>query len=232
MYINQDQLDISEKEDPKGHLKNITISALKNMENTISSGRALTLYQSLDTLDYIGEYAEHLGIENSLHNNHNITTGNEVAKILQNFYIKELRKVKTRRFIHISAKYEFSNEEYKTIQEKINTLRSDIQDSKIFGDEHKERLLNKLEELQKNLHQKMESVDKSLGIISSIGVTLGKFGKDVKPLFDRFNETFKLIHKVEERGDNVPPLDNQVGYEGIVETELIEESSEVNKTDI
>lgn len=224
MYINTELLH-SEYEDSNVHLKKMLQSGLTNM-SSLSARNKLDLFRSLDTLKCINDFCSLHEIEGIDILGKDLTQPSTVLTLLRKYYTESVFNSPSNSFSHhfSKSKYEFTEDEYQNIQDAINELRKNIQQTKIFGDDHQGRLLKKLEALQKELHQKMNSLDKVLGQITSIGITLGKFGKDTKPMFDRFNETFKIVNKVEERGDDVTPIDNQIGYEEMLEIELIEET--------
>ena len=72
--------------------------------------------------------------------------------------------------------YEFTEDEVDKIQTTINELRYLISASDLFEDEHKQRLLRRLERLQSELHKKVSDLDRFWGLAGDLGVALGKFG--------------------------------------------------------
>jgi hypothetical protein len=100
--------------------------------------------------------------------------------------------------------YQFSDGDIKRIQELLNELRDTITKSKLFDAKHKQRILNKLEGLQSELHKKMTSLDKLWGLIGEAGVALGKFGKDAKPLVDRIREIAQITWRTQARAEELP----------------------------
>ncbi|XXJ21234.1 hypothetical protein ACR42D_17190 [Desulfovibrio caledoniensis] len=100
--------------------------------------------------------------------------------------------------------YEFSDGDLSRIQDLISTLRSDINSSTLFTEEHRRRLLLKLEKLQTELHKKMSSLDRFWGIFSETGVMLGKFGNDAKPFVDRIREIAEIGWRSQARAEELP----------------------------
>lgn len=100
--------------------------------------------------------------------------------------------------------YEFSQGDLDRIQELLGQLREQIRDSDMFTEEHRRRLLLKLEKLQAELHKKMSSLDRLWGITGELGVVLGKFGNDAKPLVDRFKEIMQITWRTQSRAEDMP----------------------------
>lgn len=116
----------------------------------------------------------------------------------------EIAREKYRIKFDAEFSYQFSDVDLNRIQELINQLRENIRDSKIFDENHRERLLNKLEKLQKELHKKMSSLDKLWGLIGDAGIVFGKFGNDVKPLVDRILEIANIAWQTQARSEELP----------------------------
>jgi hypothetical protein len=100
--------------------------------------------------------------------------------------------------------YRFSDGDITRIQELLNELRDMISHSSNFDAKHKERLLLRLENLQKEMHKKMSSLDKFWGLVGDAGVVLGKFGRDAKPFVDRISEITKIIWRIQARAEELP----------------------------
>ena len=100
--------------------------------------------------------------------------------------------------------YEFSDGDLARIQTLVNELRNLLMKSEVFEAEHKERVLNKLESLQSEIHKKVPSLDKFWGLIGEAGVALGKFGKDAKPFVDRIREIAQIVWRTQARAEELP----------------------------
>jgi len=85
-----------------------------------------------------------------------------IFKILENEKNKNLIKNAQVRFsskFGNSFSYEFSENDFKEIQICINDLRGLISKSKLIEENHKQRLLKRLERLQSELHKRMSDLD-------------------------------------------------------------------------
>lgn len=100
--------------------------------------------------------------------------------------------------------YEFTDGDLKRIQQLINELREQISDSKLFEEDHRRRLLRRLESLQSEIHKKMSDVDKIWGLVGDAGIAIGKFGKDAKPFVDRIKELSQIAWKTQARAEELP----------------------------
>ncbi len=125
-----------------------------------------------------------------------------VAEISKNKYASQAAHFKT--LLGAAFVYEFTQGDLDRIQELLGQLRMQIRDSDLFTDEHRRRLLLKLEKLQAELHKKMSSLDRLWGITGELGVVLGKFGEDAKPLVDRFKEIMQITWRTQSRAEDMP----------------------------
>jgi hypothetical protein len=100
--------------------------------------------------------------------------------------------------------YEFSEGDLARVQSLINDLRERISNSKLFQDDHRTRLLKRLERLQFELHKKVSDLDRFWGLIGDAGVVLRKFGEDAKPIFDRIRELTWIIWLTQTRAEGLP----------------------------
>ena len=100
--------------------------------------------------------------------------------------------------------YEFLETDYKRLQELIDELRTLTSESKQIDRDHKRRLLKRIEKLQQELHRKMSNLDVFWGLFGDVGVALGKFGADIKPLTDRACEILKIVTRTQARAIGLP----------------------------
>lgn len=100
--------------------------------------------------------------------------------------------------------YKFTDGDLTTIQSLINELRNLITESELFNSKHKERLLNRLELLQKELHKTMSSLDKFWGLIGEAGIVLGKFGQDAKPFVDIIKTIADIVWRTQVSSEELP----------------------------
>ena len=69
--------------------------------------------------------------------------------------------------------YTFTDGDLSRIQTLINELRDLIYKSELFEEKHKQRILEKLENLQKEIHKKMTSLAIFWDLLGDAGVALG-----------------------------------------------------------
>ena len=100
--------------------------------------------------------------------------------------------------------YEFTDGDLKRIQQIINELRDQIVESDLFEEDHRRRLLRRLEALQSEIHKKMSDVDRIWGLVGDAGIAIGKFGKDSKPFVDRILELSQIAWKTQARAEELP----------------------------
>ena len=100
--------------------------------------------------------------------------------------------------------YEFSDGDISRIQTLVNELRENISSSEVVEEEHKRRLLSRLEKLQSELHKKMPDLDRFWGLVGEAGIVFGKFGKDSKPLVDRIREIADIVWRTQSRAEELP----------------------------
>jgi hypothetical protein len=100
--------------------------------------------------------------------------------------------------------YEFTDGDLKRIQQIINELRDKISESSLFEEDHRRRLLRRLESLQSEVHKKMSDIDRIWGLVGDAGVAIGKFGKDAKPFVDRIKELSQIAWKTQARAEQLP----------------------------
>lgn len=119
---------------------------------------------------------------------------------------RHLASIKERALLSLSKgfSYEFTQGDLDRIQALINETRDWLTASDIFTAEHKDRILKRLESLQRELHKKMSSLDKFWALMGDAGVALGKFGVDAKPLVDRIGEILKIAGTSQSRAEELP----------------------------
>lgn len=116
----------------------------------------------------------------------------EISKLLHTEYLEQQTRKYSDKFKSISA-YVFSDDDFSSIQKLINEMRDLITSSETITENHKRRLLERLERMQRELHKTTSDLDRFWGFIGESGVAFGKFGNDIKPLVDRINELAKIV---------------------------------------
>lgn len=82
-----------------------------------------------------------------------------------------------------------------------------INNAKGLEDDHKRRLLKRLEKLQSELHKRISDLDRFWGLIGDAGVMLRKLGNDAKPIVDRITELANIIWRAQSRAEGLPEAD-------------------------
>jgi len=103
---------------------------------------------------------------------------------------------KTEEYISLFSKlavYEFSEADFKRVHDLVNELRDLIRDSSLITDEHKRRLLRKLEAMRGELYQKTSDIDRFWGFIGEAGIAMRKFGADLGPISERVLELGGIV---------------------------------------
>lgn len=100
--------------------------------------------------------------------------------------------------------YEFSQGDLDRIQHLVNDLRKLIADSEALHEEHRGRLLKRLEKMQSELHKKVSDLDRFWGLIGDAGVVVGKLGTDAKPIVDRIKEIADIVWQTQARTEELP----------------------------
>jgi len=212
MYIKDEFLH-SNFDDPRLHLKDMLKTTLEDMQASYQDHPDdLSYYDSVDTLNAVAEFADSYDISNEMLHKGNRNTAKQILDILNRYYLDVVTKEVSSQYKNIFARkiYSFSDEEYSSIQDHINNLRTKLQNSKDFDSNHKERLLKKLEELQKELHKKMSSFDKFLGGFLSVAHTLGLSAKEAKPFTDDVKDILDITLNAKSRGENLPENTKQI----------------------
>lgn len=102
--------------------------------------------------------------------------------------------------------YEFSDDDFKKVQTLLNNLRDLLTKSKDFEEDHRTRLLKKLEALQSELHKKMSNFDKFWGFFIDSGIALTKFWENAKPFRDDIKEIVEIVSRTQAKAENVQKL--------------------------
>ena len=105
-------------------------------------------------------------------------------------------ETKTEEYMALFAKaqvYEFSEAEFKRVHDLANELRELIRGSSLIGEDHRRRLLRRLEAMQAELRKKTNDIDRFWGFLGEAAITMRKFGEDLQPVSDRVLELGRII---------------------------------------
>ena len=100
--------------------------------------------------------------------------------------------------------YEFSDGDLQRIQTLINELRELISQTNDLGEDHKVRVLKRLEKLQSELHKRVSDLDKFWGLLVEGSIVLKKVGENAKPIVDRIREIADIVWRVQARAAELP----------------------------
>lgn len=94
------------------------------------------------------------------------------------------------------AVYEFSEPDFKRAQDLVNELRELIRTSTLISEEHKRRLLRRLEAMTGELRRKTNDIDRFWGFLGEAGIAMRKFGDDLAPISERVLELGGIVINV------------------------------------
>ena len=100
--------------------------------------------------------------------------------------------------------YQLTDGDISRIQKLINEIREELTSSKLIPEDHKHRLLKRLEKLQVELHKQMSDFDRFWGLFVESGTMIGRFGREVKPIVDRFRELADIFWRSQARAEELP----------------------------
>lgn len=128
---------------------------------------------------------------------------NELDQQLASHKLESLKK-KFAGIIASTFAYEFTEGDVARIQTLINELRELIGTNDELEDQHKRRLLKRLEKLQSEMHKKMSDLDHFYGLTVECSVMLKKVGGNLKPIVDRISEITKITWATQSRAEDLP----------------------------
>jgi hypothetical protein len=100
--------------------------------------------------------------------------------------------------------YNFDDDDIKRIQKYLNELRELFVKADQLDDDHRQRLLKRLEQLQSELHKKVSDLDRFWGLVGDAGVVLKKFGDDTKAVRRLIYAITAIIVKVQSLAHGLP----------------------------
>jgi hypothetical protein len=124
---------------------------------------------------------------------------NEVRTELSSRYSRGFFETKIEEYVALFARvsvYEFSDEDFKRVQRLMTELGELIRGSSLISDDHKRRLLRRLEAMRAELHLKTTDIDRFWGFIGEAGIAMRKFGADLAPISERVLELGSIVTAV------------------------------------
>jgi hypothetical protein len=89
--------------------------------------------------------------------------------------------------------YEFDDEQHGRIAALLDQLREWIAASSLVNEEHRRRLLRRLEATRAELHRKTAEIDRFWGFLGEAAIVMRKYGEDARPMSDRVLELGRLV---------------------------------------
>ena len=111
-------------------------------------------------------------------------------------YSKGYFETKTEEYVALFSRvsvYEFSDSDFKRVHDLIRELRELIRASTLITEDHKRRLLRRLEAMHAELHKKTSDIDRFWGFIGEAGIAMRKFGEDLSPISERVLELGGIV---------------------------------------
>jgi len=100
--------------------------------------------------------------------------------------------------------YKFNDNEHKQLQDILNDMRQIIVDGEFLAEEHKRRVLNKLEKLQEELHKSVSDLSVLYGRIVEASEVVGKVGRNIDPFTNRAKEFIRILQKKQDETEGLP----------------------------
>ena len=100
--------------------------------------------------------------------------------------------------------YEFSAGDLDKIQGLPNELRDLISESQELEEDHRHRLLKRLEKLQSELHKKVSDLDRFWGFFIDASIVVGLMGENAKPMVEVIQKIVKIIWPTQTRAYELP----------------------------
>lgn len=104
----------------------------------------------------------------------------------------------------LSSDHEFSDGDIRLLQGKLNELRTLAINCESLSEEHRSRILRRIESLQLELHKHMSSLDSFWGLVGDAAIALGQAGRDAKPIVDRMREIMQIVWSCQARTAELP----------------------------
>lgn len=111
-------------------------------------------------------------------------------------FLEQSQRTLAARF-HCALPYELLPDEIDRVQILLAELREMLLNSEILDQRDRSRLLNRLDRIQGDLHQRLSDLDRFWGLVIDAGIVVGKFGEKLAALSARNQELLKIIWRVQ-----------------------------------
>jgi hypothetical protein len=113
------------------------------------------------------------------------------------------KKTKFKAILFGDYLYEFNSEELKTIRMLLYQLKSFLNESPHLESQFTQRLTRKIDNISKDLHVEMPTLDTLWGLVGEAGVLVGKAGEKVSMIVNKIREIIHVIWQVQARSENL-----------------------------
>lgn len=219
-------------ENPMDQLELIITDVLNNMDETYTIDKMQAL-KALQLINFFCDAHDIVKMDVSDISRH--SNEDEFKNIISDFLesiIMDAHLYYANPFM--KKKYELTDKEHDTIQELLNKLRDKVDSIESGLDEdHKRRVLKKINEMQTELNKKMSTFDSMIGKSYDVIKVLG-FGRRevVTPVIQDATKLMKEMNKVEAKHSGLPDVSNQFEHkeetEDIIDIE-VNEQLKINK---
>ncbi len=100
--------------------------------------------------------------------------------------------------------FEFSEGDLGLIQNLINELRELISTTEELEEDHRHRLIKKLEKVQSELHKRVSNLDRFWGFCIDLSIVVGLMGENAKPTVDLVKKIVAIIWPAQTRAYELP----------------------------
>lgn len=104
----------------------------------------------------------------------------------------------------LTPQFSLQKQDKARVYELCGQIRKIILAEPSFDEPHKRRLLNRIAAVEKEVGKEKGRFDTILAGIVDFGETAGKFGKDIKPLTDRYREVREITQAGTKEYDQIP----------------------------
>jgi hypothetical protein len=208
-------------------LENIVMNVINNIEKEENfDGR-----EALKAIQLINLFCEANSLEPLNISEMSINSGYNNFKYFLENYLEELLKNNIQSYNNpfLKQKSNLTVEERTTIQELLNKLRDTVESEENITDEHKRRILKKVNEMQAELNKKISDLDYLGGKIMSIVKGVKYIEKEIiSPLVKDATELAKAVNRMESKESGVPDnIQIEYKYEETIETVEITEIPQI-----
>jgi len=100
--------------------------------------------------------------------------------------------------------YEFSEGDLKRIQSLLNQIRELISTAEELEEDHRDRLLRRLDKLQSEFHKKVSDLDRCWGFLMDLGLAVGLMAKNAEPLVGLVKQVVDIVWPEQARAWGLP----------------------------